>query len=304
MADPAPVGFAARVVAAVGETGPLCAGIDPSPALLSAWGLPDSAAGLRRFGLACIEAFAGTVGVVKPQVAFFERWGSAGFAALEDVLAAARAAGLVVIADAKRADIGNTVEAYAAAWLDDDSPLCADAVTAVPYLGLGSLRPLVDRAGTTGRGVIVVVRSSNPEGRSLQEARVGGSDSTVEDVLLSEIAALNGGGTVSSEGVPSEAVSSEGVPSEGVPAGTVGAVIGATLAPSSFPLPTLGGVILSPGVGAQGAGPAEVAALFGGCPPGSVVANVSRAILAAGPSVSDLADAARRSADEMREALA
>jgi orotidine-5'-phosphate decarboxylase len=298
MTEPAPVGFAARVAAAVGETGPLCAGIDPSPALLSAWGLPDSAAGLRHFGLACIEAFAGTVGVVKPQVAFFERWGSAGFAALEDVLAAARAAGLVVIADAKRADIGNTVEAYAAAWLDEDSPLRADAVTAVPYLGLGSLRPLVDRAGATGRGVIVVVRSSNPEGRSLQEARVAGSDSTVEDLLLSDIAALNGGGTVSSDGT------SDAVPSDAVPAGTVGAVIGATLAPSSFALPTLGGVILSPGVGAQGAGPAEVAALFGGCPPGSVVANVSRAILAAGPSVPDLAAAARRSADEMREALA
>ena len=118
-------------------TGPLCAGIDPSADLLPTWGLPDSADGLRTFGLTCVEAFAGVVPVVKPQVAFFERLGSAGIAALEDVLAAARDAGLLVIADAKRGDIGSTMEAYASAWLDPASPLAADAMTAMPYLGLG-----------------------------------------------------------------------------------------------------------------------------------------------------------------------
>ena len=110
-------GFGARVAAAVARTGPLCAGIDPSPELLGAWGLSDDGAGLRQFGLRCVEAFAGVVPVVKPQVAFFERRGSAGVAALETLLEEARTAGLLVIADAKRGDIGSTMEAYARAWL-------------------------------------------------------------------------------------------------------------------------------------------------------------------------------------------
>jgi orotidine-5'-phosphate decarboxylase len=279
---PAPGSFADRVAAAVAATGPLCAGIDPSPDLLERWGLPDDADGLRRFGLACVEAFAGVVPVVKPQVAFFERRGSAGIAALEVVVAEARAAGLLVIGDAKRGDIGTTMEAYASAWLDPDSPLSVDAVTALAYLGLGALEPLFDLAARHGRGVIVVVRSSNPEGRTLQEARTGGGRGpAVEDDLLGAIAQLN----------------------RGARAGTVGAVVGATLAPSEFRLPDLGGVILAPGVGAQGAGAAEVGALFAGCPPGSVLASASRSVLGAGPSVAGLADAARAARDEMRAAL-
>src|ERR1700729_1933459 len=93
-------GFGGRVAAAVARTGPLCAGIDPSSELLEAWGLTDDGPGLLQFGLRCVEAFAGVVPVVKPQVAFFERCGSAGLAALESVLVEARAAGLGGIADA------------------------------------------------------------------------------------------------------------------------------------------------------------------------------------------------------------
>src|ERR1700722_3828421 len=239
MADPVPVvGFAEAVASAVARTGPLCAGIDPSPELLERWGLPDSADGLRSFGLRCVEAFAGVVPVVKPQVAFFERRGSAGVGALESVLAAARDAGLLVIADAKRGDIGSTMEAYAAAWLDPQSPLAADAVTVVPYLGIGALGPALDLAAASGRGVIVVVRSSNPEGRAIQEATTSGPDGwpngpRVEDALLEAIRDLNHGGLA----VP----------------GTVGAVGGGTLGPSHFDLAGLGGVILAPGFGAQGA---------------------------------------------------
>ena len=167
----------------------------------------------------------------------------------------------MVVADAKRGDIANSAEGYARAWLDPGSPLAADAVTAVAYMGLGSLAPLVDAARAAGRGVIVVARSSNPEGRSLQEATVAGGGS-VEDRLLAEIAELN------ASHAP----------------GTVGAVVGATLSPSAFPLARLGGVILAPGVGAQGATAAAVGKLFGGCPPGSVLPNVSRSVLSAGPS--------------------
>jgi len=289
MADPVPVaGFAATVASAVARTGPLCAGIDPSPELLDRWGLPDSADGLRSFGLRCVEAFAGAVPAVKPQVAFFERWGSSGVGALESVMAAARDAGLLVIADAKRADIGSTMEAYAAAWLDPQSPLAADAVTVVPYFGIGALRPALDLAAASGRGVIVVVRSSNPEGRSIQEAKTSGPGGwpdgpSVEDALLEAIRDLNHGGLA----VP----------------GTVGAVVGATLAPSQFDLTGLGGVILAPGFGAQGATAEDAARLFAGCRAHTVLANVSRSVLAAGPDPGSLRRAAAATGEELAKTL-
>jgi orotidine-5'-phosphate decarboxylase len=272
--------FADRVAAAVAATGPLCAGIDPSAELLAAWGLPDDAGGLRAFSDRCLEAFCGTAAVVKPQVAFYERHGAAGFSALEELLVAARRAGLMVIADAKRGDISTTAAAYAGAWLDPASPLVADAVTAVAYMGLGSLDPLIEAARAGGRGVLVVARGSNPEGRALQEAEVAGGG-WVADHLLSEIAARNAGGA----------------------RGAVGAVVGATLEPSAFALAELGGVLLAPGVGAQGGSAAAVGRLFAGCPAGSVLPNVSRSVLSAGPSVEGLRDACRRVRDELAAAL-
>jgi orotidine-5'-phosphate decarboxylase len=277
-------GFGARLAAAIDTTGPLCAGIDPSESLLRAWGLSDDAVGLRDFGARCVDAFAGVVPVVKPQVAFFERFGAAGIAALETLIGDARQAGLLVIADAKRGDIGSTMEAYASTWLDSRSPLCADAVTATPYLGLGSLQPMFDLAVEHGRGVIVVVRTSNPEGRSLQEALTeSGQGPAVEDMLLARIAELNAGGLP----LP----------------GTVGVVVGATLAPSAFPLASLGGPILAPGVGAQGATAADVGKLFRGCKPGTVLASSSRSLLAAGPEPALLRAAALASREEMAAAL-
>ena len=263
--------FGERVAAAVGRTGPVCAGIDPSAELLRAWDLRDDCEGLRAFCAICVEAFAGTVGIIKPQVAFFERHGSAGMAELERLIATAHDVGLLVLADAKRGDIDSTAAAYADAWLGDGSPLAADAVTVHPYLGLAALAPCIELAGKTGRGVIVVTRSSNPEGRALQEATTAAGPS-VEDTLLAEIAAWNG--------------------APGVPLGTVGAVIGATLAPSAFALSQLNGVILAPGLGAQGATPDDVAARFAGCPAGSVLASTSRGLLSAGPGVASLRQAA------------
>jgi len=274
--------FGDRVAAAVRATGPLCAGIDPSAELLKDWGLSDDADGLRTFGATCVEAFAGEVGVVKPQVAFFERHGAAGMAELERLVADARQAGLVVINDAKRGDIDTTAQAYADAWLGDASPLAADAVTVHAYLGLGALEPMVHLAARGGRGVIVVVRSSNPEGRSLQQAVTAGGAS-VEDAMLAEIAALNG--------------------SAEVPAGTVGAVIGATLPRSDFPLDQLRGVILAPGLGAQGAGPADVAARFAGCAPGSVLPSSSRGLLRHGPAADTLRSHARSLVRELSVAM-
>ncbi len=266
--------FGVRLLEAVADTGPLCAGIDPSAALLAAWGLPDDADGLARFGQRCVEAFAGAVPVVKPQVAFFERHGAAGLAVLEQLIAEARHAGLLVIADAKRGDIDSTAAAYADAWLGAASPFAPDAVTVTPYLGLGALRPVTDAARANGRGVFVVVRSSNPEGRTLQEAVTAGG-SSVEDALLAEVAALNQAERAAGAGF-----------------GSCGAVVGATLAPSAFDLAGLGGPILAPGVGAQGATPADAARLFAGCRAGSVLPNVSRSVLDAGPGVASLRAAA------------
>ncbi|HXZ62808.1 MAG TPA: orotidine-5'-phosphate decarboxylase [Acidimicrobiales bacterium] len=259
--------FGDKVAAAVAEAGPLCAGIDPSVTLLTEWGLRDDAGGLRTFCAICVEAFAGVVAAVKPQVAFFERHGSAGMAELERLVAAAAAAGLLLIADAKRGDIDSTAAAYGEAWLGTGSPLAVDAVTVHPYLGLGALAPMVRLAAANGRGVLVVARSSNPEGRSLQEAVTAGG-AGVEDMLLAEIAALND--------------------SPEVPAGTVGAVVGATLEPSSFTLSQLGGVVLAPGLGAQGAGPADVARRFAGCRPGTVLPSSSRGLLSGGPDPGEL----------------
>ncbi len=281
---PRSVPFGRRVLEAVGLHGPLCAGIDPSADLLSRWGLPDDSTGLRDFADRCVEAFSGEVGVVKPQVAFFERHGAAGMAVFEHLRSAAADAGLVLIADAKRADIGNTMEAYAEAWLGPESPLRADAVTAVAYLGLGTLEPFFDLARANGRGVIVVVRSSNPDGRVTQAARTeGGRGPATEDVLLAEIARRNGPG--------------------GLAEASVGAVIGATTDASEFPLSDMGGPILAPGVGAQGATAADVKRRFGDCPPGSVLPSASRSLLEEGPDVAALVAAARRLQDELAAAL-
>jgi orotidine-5'-phosphate decarboxylase len=254
--------FGARVAAAVARTGPLCPGIDPWAELLHGWGLNDDAKGLRTFCQICVEAFAGVVPMIKPQAAFFERHGSAGMAVLEQLLSDAAAADLIVLVDAKRGDIDTTSAAYAEAWLSPESPLAADALTVHPYLGLEALTPFMRLAGESGRGVIVVTRSSNPEGRSLQQA-VTSSGESVEESILAGIAAHNASGDI--------------------PPGTVGAVIGATLPKSTFPLSQLGGVILAPGIGAQGAGPADVAERFAGCPYGSVVASASRSLLSHGP---------------------
>jgi orotidine-5'-phosphate decarboxylase len=270
--------FGARVLRAVRATGPLCAGVDPSTELLARWGLPDDASGLREFTKRCVEAFVDVVPVIKPQVAFFERHGSAGLAVLEELLAAARAAGLLAIADVKRADIATTSAAYADAWLGNDSPLRADAMTAVPYLGVAALSPMVELARANGRGVLMVIRSSNPEGRALQEGFTR-DGAMLADSLLDEVATLNR--------------------AEGRPVGSVGAIIGATLTPSGFSLPQLKGVIVAPGLGAQGGGAAEVATLFGDCPFGTVLPSTSRSLLAAGPDIRVLRGAASQARDQI-----
>ncbi|MEW2008883.1 orotidine-5'-phosphate decarboxylase [Microbacterium sp. NPDC078814] len=258
--------FGRRARAALEAHGPLCVGIDPHAALLAAWGLTADAAGVREFGLRTVEAAAGRVGVVKPQVSFFERYGAAGFAALEDVLAAARAAGLLVIADAKRGDIGSTMADYAQAWLPAGAPLEADALTVNPYLGVGALEGAFALAEEHGKGLFVLAATSNPEATVLQRATTADGE-TVSAAVVAEVSRRNAAATPAGEW------------------GSFGFVIGATVDAAEAGLAPFAPVapILAPGFGAQGATPADLARRFGP-QAASVIASESRSLLSAGPA--------------------
>ncbi|MEV0114393.1 orotidine-5'-phosphate decarboxylase [Streptomyces sp. NPDC050844] len=273
--------FGTRLRHAMDERGPLCVGIDPHASLLSAWGLNDDIAGLERFTRTVVEALAGTVAVFKPQSAFFERFGSRGIAVLEKAVQELRAAGALVVMDAKRGDIGSTMAAYAETFLHKDSPLFSDALTVSPYLGYGSLKPAVDLARENGTGLFVLALTSNPEGAEVQHA-VRENGRTVGATMLGHLAAEN---------------------ADAQPLGSFGAVVGATLGDlSSYDL-AINGPLLAPGIGAQGATPADLPGVFGASVR-NVVPSVSRGVLRHGPDVAGLRDAAARFADEIRAAVA
>jgi orotidine-5'-phosphate decarboxylase len=269
--------FGARVHAAVQEYGPLCAGIDPHAALLADWGLADDVAGLEMFALTAAEALAPRVALVKPQSAFFERFGSRGIGVLERLVTTCRDAGALVLLDVKRGDIGSTSQAYADAYLDPSSPLAVDAITASPYLGLGSLTPMIDTARRHGNGVFVLALTSNSEGREVQEARR--ADVTVADAVLEGLRRLNG---------------------DAAPLGSFGAVVGATIDGGDHRL-DINGPILAPGYGAQGGTVDDLRRIFGASVR-HVLPSSSRDLLASGPE--GLADAADRLNDRLRALLA
>jgi orotidine-5'-phosphate decarboxylase len=274
--------FAVRFAAVRAQSGPLTWGLDPSGALLERWGMGDSPGGLDRFADLMLEAAAGTVGLVKPQSAFYERHGWRGVRTLQRLVADARAAGLLVVLDVKRGDVGSTNAAYAEAYLGRGAPLEADAVTVHPYLGLDAMDALVTRAAEAGSCLLVVTRSSNPEGRAVQAAR-GPDGQAVDAALLSRIGALNA--TLA----PGEI-------------GPVGAVIGAAPVEPPLDLRAASGLFLAPGLGAQGAGPADLARTFAACPD-RVFPSASRSLLAAGPDLGALRDAAATLAGQVRAAL-
>lgn len=267
--------FGEKLLARASTHGRLCVGIDPHIALLEKWGLEANVAGLDTFSRICVEAFADTVTLVKPQVAFYEQFGAQGYAILERTIAELRAAGTLVVSDAKRGDIGSTMAGYARAWLDPESPLASDAVTVSPYLGFGSLTETLEYADATGTGVFVLAATSNPEARELQDT-TGTDGRTIAQRMVDDAAASNARYT--NEGRP----------------GFVGVVVGATLAQAPD-LTRLNGPLLLPGVGAQGAGASDIARLTG---PMEFFAfpNVSRAILAKGPDVAALRAAVEETA--------
>lgn len=278
------VSFGERLGAVFAGPGRLCVGIDPHEWLLSSWDLPDSADGAREFGLRVVDAVAGTAGIVKPQVAFFERFGSRGFDALERVIRSARDQGLIVIADAKRGDVGSSVDAYGEAWLSPGSPLESDAVTLNPFQGVGSLAGPFDLADKHGKGVFVLAATSNPEGIAGQQAKLA-SGSTLARSILDDVTTWNAA-------------------HESGPLGSVGVVLGATLDLIEF---DLGGArtptppVLAPGFGHQGASVSDVKTIYGPLADGVIVSE-SRALLAAGPD--GIREAVTSRAEEVRRASA
>ncbi|HVV24850.1 MAG TPA: orotidine-5'-phosphate decarboxylase [Pseudonocardiaceae bacterium] len=272
--------FGARLTAAVAARGPLCVGIDPHPGLLADWGLTADVTGLEKFALGAVEALAGDIAVLKPQSAFFETYGSGGIAVLERVIKEARAAGAIVVLDAKRGDIGSTMAAYADAYLADGAPLAADAVTLSPYLGFGSLDPALDLAAKTGRGVFVLALTSNPEGAAVQRASASGGRSVAQTVV-DEAAKRN---------------------INTAPLGAVGVVIGATVGSLGVDLDGFNGPILVPGFGAQGGTVDDLRTVFGAARSG-VLPSSSRDVLRHGPDQRLLRDAAIRVRDVVKEAL-
>ncbi|MBW8173131.1 orotidine-5'-phosphate decarboxylase [Ornithinimicrobium sp. Arc0846-15] len=264
------------------QRGPLSVGIDPHPFQLEQWGLADTPAGVRQFAESMASAaIAAHVASVKPQAAFFERHGSAGVAVLEETLGTLRAAGVLTILDAKRGDIGTTIEAYAQSCLQPGAPLEADAVTVSPFLGYGSLTPAIELAGEHQRGVYVLALTSNPEAASIQDV---GAPSIAQRLIQQ---AEHDNHSVKLHGV-------------------VGLVIGATtavrLAHLEPQLAMFGGSILAPGVGAQGATARSLASTFAHSQ-GQLVVPISRAVAEAGPDVAQLVSRIEDLNQELRLAL-
>lgn len=270
--------FGERLRAAMDERGPLCAGIDPHASLLAQWGLADDIDGLETFALTAAEAFGPVAAVVKPQSAFFERFGSRGIAVLERTIAVCREAGAQVILDVKRGDIGSTAQGYADAYLDRTAPLAVDAITASPYLGFGSLAPMIETARRNDAGVFVLALTSNPEAAQLQRSTMATGE-TVAGSILAELRELNQGSAM----------------------GSFGAVVGATIDQPGASL-DIRGPLLVPGIGAQGGTADDVRRIFEGALD-LVLPSSSRELLGAGPSPVALADAVQRSAAEFREVV-
>lgn len=276
-----PASFGDRLASAMGERSPLCVGIDPHATTLAAWGLGRDEQGLTAFGAALVDAAAGRAAIVKPQIAFFEAAGVAGYRALDATIRRARDAGLLVVADVKRGDIGTTGDDYALAWLDRDGPFAADAMTVSPYLGYGALRGTIDVARRNGAGVFVLAATSNPEARVLQTAVLAEGPRT--------------GRTVAAGIVLDVADDNRSVGDQAL--GDVGLVLGATLHLDDFGIDAeaIGTApVLAPGFGAQGARIEDLRALYGSRAE-QVLVSESRGLLTDGPDgvaalVADRAD--------------
>lgn len=256
---------------------PVCVGLDPVLAKMPE-GIAKDAEGVLEFGKAIIDAVAGTACAIKPQLAFYEAMRWEGMKTFWQTCTYAKEKGLLVIADGKRGDVGTTAEAYAEAYLYEDSPV--DALTVNPYLGSDSVKPFIELAAKNSKGIFVLVKTSNDSSGDLQDLPVG------DEVVHEHLAQL---------------VESWGMHHIGPDTNLsfVGAVVGATYPEELTYLRTLMPHIpfLIPGYGAQG-GTAEDARR-GFLPDGTgAIVNASRSIIYASQK-SDYAEAAGKAAEEM-----
>lgn len=275
-----PTSFAARLESGFEKYGQLCVGVDAHESLLRDWGLDDSVDGLRTFAFTVLEASVGRVAAIKPQVSFFERFGARGFSVLEDFAEVAAQSDIQVIMDAKRGDIGSTMQGYFDAWLGENAPFVCDALTVSPYLGVDSLSEFMSQAIERSKGLFVLAATSNPEAKELQRAKV--ADHTLAAEILSRIHAINEISSHAKERM-----------------GSIGAVVGATLNFNTVGISNLFDdnlsrtPILAPGFGAQGANLSDLSDVFGQSAH-RVLASVSRSVLEVGPnSISKAIDAAK-----------
>ncbi len=279
--------FGARLEQNFAKYGQLCVGIDPHASQLEDWGLDQSVEALRTFSLSVLEACVGRVGIIKPQVAFFEKFGSHGFAVLEQFAIEAQQSDILVIMDAKRGDIGSTMTGYFDAWLGKNAPFVCDALTVSPFLGLESLNEVMSESLERSKGLFVLAATSNPEGKNIQRAKIG--DTTISASILKQLEEIN-------------AVSK----SAGARLGSFGAVVGATLNMSASGIPEVlsdaeaATPLLAPGFGAQGANLSEARDLFQSAS-SRVIASVSRSVTAGGKQ--SLSSAIDQAKNELRKGL-
>ncbi|MDD9946547.1 MAG: orotidine-5'-phosphate decarboxylase [Myxococcales bacterium] len=251
---------------------PLCVGLDPHlariPSVFRRAQMrpddPETAEAVREFLFALLDRIAGRVAVVKPQIALFEALGWRGIRVLREVVDQARAVGLLVLMDAKRSDIGSSAEGYARAYLDEGAPLPSDALTVNPYLGMDTLEPFLDRARGSGKGLFVLVKTSNPGSGDFQDQMLTGRPlfMRVAERLAPVSEALCG-------------------PRTGWSA--LGAVAGAThpAAAEAVRAALPKAIILVPGYGAQGGSAMDAVRVFMAGPAGREggLVNSSRAVL-------------------------
>lgn len=264
-----PESFSKKLVAAFSTSGQLCVGIDPHEEILIENGFEVSAQGTLNFGLAMLDELEGAVAIIKPQVSFFERFGSAGFNVLEKLLQEANQRGYLVIADAKRGDIGSTMEAYGQAWLAKAAPFICDALTVNPYLGVGALTPAVAFASERGKALFVLSATSNPEGLHLQASTHEGKP--VAKQVADEVAVLNTATASTKDRF-----------------GNLGLVVGATVDLGAVGLADLNSgrvdlrtPVLAPGFGYQGAQLANAKSILKDLA-GDVIYTISRSALRGG----------------------
>lgn len=266
--------FGDRLARAVKQKrSPVCVGLDPRwqslPKVLrgqtNAADYATVADRTRMFCCEVIDAVADLVPIVKPQAAFFERLGPHGMGCLLEVIHHAIKRGLLVLLDGKRGDIGSTAEAYAAAYLGADSPWSCDALTVNPYLGADTLEPFVERSEASGAGIFVLVKTSNPGSRFIQD--LTSSEGRVYDRVAATVEKLS--------------AATRGESGYGIVGAVTGAPYPEELSELRAKLPSAW--LLIPGYGAQGAGAAEVRGGFDSKGLGAIVNSSRGIIFAYGP---------------------